>query len=70
MHWCNDLLWMPTENVIEEAFKRNCNLVLAHHPMNFFRAKKINSHDYTGRAVTAAIRREIAVYALHKTWIT
>ena len=54
-----------TENVIEEAFKRNCNLVLTHHPIIFSGLKKINSHDYTGKAVTAAIRREISVYALH-----
>ena len=54
-----------TENVIEEAFKRNCNLVLSHHPIIFSGLKKINSHDYTGKAVTAAIRREIAVYAIH-----
>jgi dinuclear metal center YbgI/SA1388 family protein len=54
-----------TQNVIEEAIRRNCNLVVAHHPIIFSGLKRIGTADYVGRAVTAAIRHEVAVYAIH-----
>ena len=54
-----------THNVIEEAARRNCNLVVAHHPIIFSGLKKIGTGDYVGKAVTSAIRHEVAVYAIH-----
>ncbi len=54
-----------TVEVIEEANRRNCNLVVAHHPIIFQGLKKISNGDYVGRAVTSAIRLEVAVYAIH-----
>ncbi len=54
-----------TEQVIEEAQRRNCNLVVSHHPIIFSGLKKIGTSDYVGKAVTAAIRRGVGVYAIH-----
>jgi dinuclear metal center YbgI/SA1388 family protein len=54
-----------TEAVILEARKKNCNLVVAHHPIIFSGLKKINGNNYVEKAVIAAIRNEVAIYAIH-----
>jgi len=54
-----------TEEVIEEAIAKNCNLVVAHHPIVFGGLKKINGKNYVERAVIRAIKNDIAVYAIH-----
>lgn len=54
-----------TEAVIREAIERRCNLVIAHHPMIFRGLKKITVNDYVGKMVTAAIKNDIAIYAIH-----
>jgi dinuclear metal center YbgI/SA1388 family protein len=54
-----------TEEVVMEAVARGCNLVVAHHPIVFSGLKKIDPAHYVGRAVIAAIRHNIAIYAIH-----
>src|SRR5579872_6228474 len=54
-----------TEEVILEAAARGCNLVVSHHPIIFHGLKKISSSNYVGRAIIAAIKNDIAVYAIH-----
>jgi dinuclear metal center YbgI/SA1388 family protein len=54
-----------TEPVILEAKKKGCNLVVAHHPIVFGGLKKINGKNYVEKAVIAAIKNDIAVYAIH-----
>lgn len=54
-----------TEEVIMEAKQKNCNLVIAHHPIIFRGLKKINGKNYVERAVIAAIKNDIAIYAIH-----
>jgi dinuclear metal center YbgI/SA1388 family protein len=54
-----------TEEVVREAVTRGCNLIVAHHPIIFGGLKKISSGNYVGRAVIAAIKGDIAVYAIH-----
>ena len=54
-----------TEPVIEEAARKNCNLIVAHHPIIFKGLKKINGKNYVERTVIAAIKNNIAVYAIH-----
>jgi dinuclear metal center YbgI/SA1388 family protein len=54
-----------TEEVIMEAKNRNCNLVIAHHPIIFRGLKKITGKNYVERAVIAAIKNDIAIYAIH-----
>src|SRR6185369_16436506 len=54
-----------TEEVIDEAIKYNCNLVIAHHPVIFSGLKKLNGKNYVERTVIKAIRNHIAIYAIH-----
>lgn len=54
-----------TEEIIDEAIRKNCNLVIAHHPIIFTGLKKINNSDYIGRTIIKAIQHNIAIYAAH-----
>ncbi len=54
-----------TEAVIIEAKAKGCNLVVAHHPIIFRGFKKINGGNYAEKAVIAAIKNDIAIYAIH-----
>jgi dinuclear metal center YbgI/SA1388 family protein len=54
-----------TEAVILEAVARKCNMVVAHHPIIFGGLKKINGKNYVEKAVIAAIKHDIAIYAIH-----
>jgi dinuclear metal center YbgI/SA1388 family protein len=54
-----------TEEVIAEAVSKNCNLVVAHHPIVFSAMKKINGRNYIERAVIKAIKTDVAIYAIH-----
>ena len=54
-----------TEEVIDEALQKRCNLVVAHHPIVFTGLKKINGKNYVERAVIRAIKNDIAIYAIH-----
>jgi dinuclear metal center YbgI/SA1388 family protein len=54
-----------TEAVVEEAVHRGCNLIVAHHPIVFSGLKKINGRNYVEKAVITAIKKDIAIYAIH-----
>jgi dinuclear metal center YbgI/SA1388 family protein len=54
-----------TEAIVREAVNKGCNLVISHHPLIFHGLKQINGDTGTGRAVIAAIKKEVAVYAIH-----
>ncbi|MBI1341456.1 MAG: Nif3-like dinuclear metal center hexameric protein [Terrimonas sp.] len=54
-----------TEEVIEEAIRNSCNLVVAHHPVIFRGIKKINGKNQVERTVIIAIKNDIAIYAIH-----
>ncbi|MCS7036444.1 MAG: Nif3-like dinuclear metal center hexameric protein [Saprospiraceae bacterium] len=54
-----------TEAVVSEAVRKGCNLVVAHHPIVFRGLKRLNGHSYVERTVMEAIRRHVAIYAIH-----
>lgn len=54
-----------TEEIIEEAIRKECNLVVSHHPAIFYGMKKITGQNLTERIVTAAIKNDVAIYAIH-----
>lgn len=54
-----------TEAVIHEAVRKNCNLIVAHHPIIFKGLKRLNGQNYVERCVMEAIRRNVAIYAIH-----
>lgn len=54
-----------TEAVIEEAVAKDCNLVVAHHPIIFRGLKQLTGRNYVERTVIKAIRERVAIYAIH-----
>lgn len=54
-----------TEAVIEEAIRKGCNLVVAHHPIVFKGLKRLNGKNYVERTVIKAIQNSVAIYAIH-----
>jgi dinuclear metal center YbgI/SA1388 family protein len=54
-----------TEAVVEEAAANGCNLIVAHHPIVFGGIKRLNGANYIERTVITAIRKGIAIYAIH-----
>jgi dinuclear metal center YbgI/SA1388 family protein len=54
-----------TEDVVKEAIDRNCNLIVAHHPIIFGGLKKITGRNYVEKTVITAIKNDIAIYAIH-----
>lgn len=53
------------ESVVDEAIAKNCNLILAHHPIVFKGLKKLTGGDYVQRTILKAIKNGIAIYAAH-----
>ena len=54
-----------TEEIIDEAIAKGCNLVVAHHPIIFKGLKKLNGKNYVERTIIKAIKNDIAIYATH-----
>jgi dinuclear metal center YbgI/SA1388 family protein len=54
-----------TTHVVNEAKARNCNLIVAHHPIIFGGLKKLNGSNYVEQTVIQAIKNDIAIYAIH-----
>jgi len=53
------------EDVVDEAIAKNCNLIVAHHPVIFKGLKKITGANYVERLLIKAIQNNIAIYAIH-----
>lgn len=53
------------EEVVDEAIKKNCNLIVSFHPIIFKGLKKINDSTYVERVVVKAIQNNISIYAIH-----
>ncbi len=54
-----------TDAVIAEAVNKDCNVVISHHPFIFKGLKKITKGQPETSVITAAIRSDIALYAIH-----
>ena len=54
-----------TEEVVEEAASKRCNLIVAHHPIWFKPLRRLTGSGYVERTILAAIRKDIAIYAIH-----
>lgn len=53
------------ESIVEEAHKRKCNLIVAHHPIVFKGLKQLTGSNYIERCIIKAIKYDIAIYAIH-----
>ena len=54
-----------TEEVLKEAQDKKCNLVITHHPLIFKGIKKITGRSAEERMIAEAIRKDVAIYAMH-----
>ena len=54
-----------TEDVIKEAVSKNCDLIIAHHPIIFNGIKKLTNSNLTEKLVVEAIKSNVAIYAIH-----
>jgi dinuclear metal center YbgI/SA1388 family protein len=54
-----------TENVVDESIAKNCNMIIAHHPVIFKGLKKLTGSNDVERVVEKAIKNDIAIYAAH-----
>ena len=54
-----------TEAIVEEAIELGCNVIVAHHPIIFSGLKRLTGRTYVERTVIAAIKHDIAIYAIH-----
>jgi dinuclear metal center YbgI/SA1388 family protein len=54
-----------TEEIVQEAINKNCNLIVSHHPVIFKGLKKINGANMSERVLELCIKHEIALYAIH-----
>ncbi|NME67126.1 Nif3-like dinuclear metal center hexameric protein [Flammeovirga aprica] len=54
-----------TEEIVEEAIQKDCNLIVAHHPIVFKGLKRLNGKDYVERTVIKAIKNDICIFAIH-----
>src|SRR5690554_4741202 len=54
-----------TEEVVQEAIDKQCNLIVAHHPIIFKGLKSLTGKDYVERTIIKAIKNNIAIFAVH-----
>ncbi len=54
-----------TEEIVDEAIEKGCDLIITHHPIVFRGLKKFNGKNYVERVVMKAIKNNIALYAIH-----
>lgn len=54
-----------TEEVIDEAIKLNCNLIVSHHPILFKPISGLTGKNYVERCLIKAIKNNIGLYAIH-----
>ncbi|MDE5842738.1 MAG: Nif3-like dinuclear metal center hexameric protein [Muribaculaceae bacterium] len=54
-----------TEEILAEARRRQCNLIVSHHPLLFSGLKQISGSTPTERIVIDALMHNIAIYAAH-----
>lgn len=54
-----------TEEVVAEAVRNGCNLIVAHHPVIFKGLKRLTGKTAVERTVIDAIRQNVALYAIH-----
>lgn len=54
-----------TEEIIQEAIDKGCNIVISHHPIVFRGLKTFTGKNYVERTIIKAIKNDIAIYAIH-----
>lgn len=55
----------PTADVVHEAAKRGCGLLVTHHPLLFRPLSRLDAAEPLGRAIEAAFSGRVAIVACH-----
>lgn len=53
------------EDVVEDAIKKKCNLIISHHPLIFYPIKKITAGEKLSDIVSRLIKNNITLYSSH-----
>ena len=53
------------EQIVDEAIRKGCNLIVSHHPLLFRGLKQISGDDYVQRSVIKALKNDIVVVSMH-----
>ncbi|HNW57286.1 MAG TPA: Nif3-like dinuclear metal center hexameric protein, partial [Bacteroidales bacterium] len=54
-----------TEDVIDEAKRKKCDLIISHHPVIFNGIKKLTGRSFTEKVILKALAQGISVYSAH-----
>lgn len=54
-----------TEEVVQDAIDKGCNMIVSHHPIVFGGLKSFTGKNYVERTVMKAIKHDIALFAIH-----
>lgn len=54
-----------TEEILDEAKERSCNMIISHHPLIFRGLKHLTGESSSERIVIRAIKENIAIYSAH-----
>lgn len=54
-----------TEDVMDEAIRLGCNLIISHHPLAFKSFKSLVGRNYVERCLIKACKHDVVVYAAH-----
>lgn len=54
-----------TKKVVDEAIKKDANLIITHHPLFINKLSKIKKDDYKGSLIYKLIKNDISVYSMH-----
>jgi dinuclear metal center YbgI/SA1388 family protein len=54
-----------TEEILDEAISKDCNLIISHHPLIFHGLKKITGSGIVERVIEKAIINNITIYSAH-----
>ena len=59
-----------TEEIVESAVVKGCDMIISHHPMIFSPLYSVNAKDHTGRKLLKLIRNNICCFAMHTNYDT
>ena len=54
-----------TEEIVDEAIAKNCDVIVSHHPLIFKGLKHLTPQTYIERAVMKAIKHDIVMISMH-----
>ena len=54
-----------TEEIVDEAIAKGCNLIVSHHPLIFKALKQVGFSTYQQRCVVKAVKNDICIYSAH-----